>query len=83
MTAQQPWPLKSLGLYFLLLLGGLLSAYVSFLGVISIWVGVRHAQQDGFWMPILVGALCIIATSLLFARLARFVRTQMKERDII
>lgn len=83
MTSRQPLPLKSMGLYFLLLLWGLFSACVTFLGAISIWVGLRHAQQEGFWMPILVGALCIIATLLLFARLAKFVRNQMKERDLI
>ena len=83
MTAHRLQPLKHLGLYFLLLLGGLFSACVSFLGATSIWVGLGHAQQDGFWMPILVGSLCIIATSLLFARLAKFVRNQMKTRDII
>ena len=83
MTTRQPMPLKSMGLYFLLLFVGIFSAYVSFLGATSIWVGLCHTRQDGFWMPILVGALFIIGTLLLFARLAKFVRNQMKERDLI
>lgn len=83
MTAVGPLPLKNIGLYILLIFGGLLSAYISFVGLISIWVGLRHSQQDGFWMPILVGALFIIIIALFFARLTKFIRSQMKEKDII
>ena len=83
MTANGPLHLKNFGLYSLLIFGGLLSAYISFVGLISIWVGLRHSQQDGFWMPILVGALFIITIALFFARLTKFIRNQMKEKDII
>jgi hypothetical protein len=78
-----PLPLKNVGLYILLIVGGLLSAYISFVALISIWIGLRHSQQDGFWMPILVGALFIIITVLFFARFVHFFRNQMREKDII
>jgi hypothetical protein len=78
-----PLPLKNVGLYILLIFGGLLSAYITFVGLISIWIGLRHSQQDGFWMPILLGALFIITIVLFFARLTNFVRNQMREKDII
>jgi len=83
MNALGPLPLKNIGLYILLIFGSLISAYISFVGLISIWVGLRHSQQDGFWMPIMVGALFIIIIALFFARLTNFIRNQMKEKDII
>ncbi len=83
MNEYGPLPLKNVGLYFLLIFGGLVSAYISFVGLISIWVGLRHSQQDGFWMPILVGVLFIITIALFFTRLTKFIRNQMTEKDFI
>ena len=83
MNTYGPLPLKSVGLYVLLIFGGLLSAYISFVGLISIWVGLRHSQQDGFWMPILVGALFILIIAMFFFRLTHFIKDQMREKDII
>ncbi|MGD2127525.1 MAG: hypothetical protein PVG99_15715 [Desulfobacteraceae bacterium] len=81
MIDREPLPLKNLSLFFAFLCCALFTAYVIFVGGVSIWVGLSHPQQDGFWMPILAGTLLIIAVFWLFLRLSKFIVTAMKQTD--
>jgi len=49
----------------------LVAAYLVFLGVISISTGLQHTQEEGSWMPVLAGSLCILAVLWIFFRVAR------------
>ena len=83
MIYREPVPLKNLALYALLLFGGLIAGYILFIGLISIWVGLSRSHQDGFWMPILVGALFILAVTSFFVRMVKFLRNHLKEKDAL
>lgn len=83
MIHHQPFPFKNLGLWSLLILCGLLSAYLLFIAIVCIWVGFHHLLQNGFWMPILAGCLIMIGILWLFLRLSRFILNGMKEKEII
>jgi uncharacterized membrane protein HdeD (DUF308 family) len=50
-------------------------------GVVSIWVGVHQARQDGSWLPIVAGIVVIFAVSWLFHRLGRFLYGRIKQTD--
>ena len=76
-------PLKNLGFLFLLIGMGLIFAYVIFIGLISIGVGLNHLQQDGFWVPITVGVLSIAFCFWLFLLFSRLILNQMKEKDTV
>ncbi|UCB50855.1 MAG: hypothetical protein JSW56_08375 [Deltaproteobacteria bacterium] len=76
-------PLKTLGLWSLFLLFALLAAYIIFAAIVSIWVGLSHVQQDGFWMPIVAGILSMILVLWPFFRLSRLILNSMKEKDTI
>jgi uncharacterized membrane protein HdeD (DUF308 family) len=52
--------MKNPFLWVLLVLSVLVSAYLVFLGVISISVGLQHTEEEGSWMPVLAGSLCIL-----------------------
>jgi uncharacterized membrane protein HdeD (DUF308 family) len=73
--------LKNLTLWFLLVCSALTAAYLVFVGLVSIWVGVHQARQDGSWLPIVVGILVVFAVSWLFHRLGRFLYGRIKQTD--
>ena len=83
MISHEPLPLKNLGLWSLLLLCALLAAYLLFAAIVSIWVGLSHWEQDGFWMPVLVGLLSIMLVLWPFLGFSRFILNAMKEKDTI
>lgn len=83
MIYHQPFPYRNLGFWSLLILCGLLSAYLLFIAIVCIWVGFHHLPQNGFWMPILAGCLIMIGILWLFLRLSRFILNGMKEKEII
>jgi len=65
--------MKNPFLWVLLVFSTLVSAYLVFLGAISISVGLQHSEQEGSWAPVLAGSLCIIAVLWLLLRAARSV----------
>jgi len=83
MIHNEPFPLKNYSLWLLLICAGLIFAYLFFMASISIWVGLTHLQQDGFWMPILAGTLIILVGFFLFYRLSKLILNRTKEVDII
>jgi len=83
MISHEPLPLKNLGLWSLFLLFALLTAYIIFAAIVSIWVGLSHVQQNGFWMPIVAGILSMILVLWPFLRLSRLILHSMKEKDTI
>jgi hypothetical protein len=83
MISREPFPLKNLGLWSLLLLSALLATYIIFASIVSIWVGLSHLHQDGFWMPILAGILTMILVLWPFRRLSKLILNSMKEKDTI
>ena len=82
MIYQEPFPLRNMSLLFLLICFGLISAYIMFIGIISIWVGLNHLQQDGFLVPILAGLFSITAVLWLLIRFSRFIIHRMREREV-
>ena len=83
MIGNDPFPLKHVSLWFLLIFCGLITTYIIFIALISVWIGLRHIHMDGFWMPILAGTFSLIAIFWLFLRFSRFILTRMKEKDLI
>jgi hypothetical protein len=83
MISREPFPLKNLGLWSLLLLSALFAAFIIFASSVSIWVGLSHLHQEGFWMPILAGILTLILVLWPFRRLSRLILNSMKEKDTI
>jgi hypothetical protein len=67
----------------LIVLFGIIIAYIIFIGLISINVGFTHLQQGGFWVPILAGFISIGVCLWLFISFWRVVIDRMKDKDII
>ena len=81
MIYHQPFPFKNLGLWSLLILCGLLSAYLLFIAIVCIWVGFHHLLQNGFWMPILCGLLVLWLSIYIIRLIVHIVgQSNVKER---
>ncbi len=83
MIHQEPFPAKKISLFLLIIVMGLIIAYIVFIALISINVGLNHLQQDGFWVPITAGLLSIAGSLWLFFGFSRFIIYQMKEKNNI
>lgn len=70
-------------LWVLLVFSALVSAYLVFLGVISISVGLQHTEQEGSWMPVLAGSLCILAVLWILFRVARSLVQALRKTDTL
>jgi uncharacterized membrane protein HdeD (DUF308 family) len=68
-------------LWVLLGFSALLSAYLIFLGVVSISVGLQHTDEEGSWMPMLAGSLCILVVLCLLFRVARSLLQSLRKTE--
>ena len=75
--------LKNPFLWVLLVFSALVSAYLVFLGVVSISVGLQHTDEEGSWMPVLAGSLCILVVVWILFRVVRsLVQTLRKAENL-
>ena len=81
MIQREPFPLKTIGLWSILVLCGLATAYLIVIAMFCVWVGLNHFPQDGFWVPILAGTVSTFFILWLFVRVSRGTLNKMKERD--
>ena len=81
MIHREPFPLKTVGLWALLVLCGLSTAYVLLIAMVCISVGFNRFPQDGFWVPVLSGAITTVLILWLFGRVSRGTLNKMKEKD--
>jgi uncharacterized membrane protein HdeD (DUF308 family) len=68
-------------LWVLLIFSALLSAYLVFLGLVSISVGLQHTDQEGSWMPVLAGSLSILVVLWLLFRVVRAVLQSLRKTE--
>lgn len=73
--------MKNPFLWILLVLSVPVSAYMVFLGAVSISIGLQHRNEEGSWIPVLAGSLCILAVLWIFFRLSRSLIRSLKKSD--
>ena len=73
--------MKNPFLWVLLVFSVLVSAYLVYLGVISVSVGLQHTDQEGSWMPVLTGALFILLVLWLLFRVVRSLLQALRRTD--
>lgn len=72
---------KHITLKILLFCSVLIAAYLLFVSLVSIWVGISHVRQAGYWMPVLAGTMAMLVVLSLFWLVLRFIRAHLKEKD--
>jgi hypothetical protein len=64
--------MKKLTLWLAVFGLGLVTAYVTLIGIVSISTGLHHLHKDGAWMPIAAGGMSILVMTWLLYRTVRF-----------
>jgi hypothetical protein len=83
MTTEDVLFLKRILLWCLVILCGILTAYVLIFSLSSIWIGLNHSHQPGFWLPIIAGILSFLLVGWLFLALIKKARAKMKPEDVL
>ena len=68
-------------LWVMIIIGGLIAIYVSFIALVSIRIGMGNLQQDGSWVPVGAGILSFLFAFYVFFRVARTLFGLMKRPD--
>ena len=83
MIQENRLPLKTLFAWCFVILSGLIAAYIAFLSLISVWVGLTHLYRAGSWVPILTGIAILALVSWLYCRATRAILSHRKEEGLI
>ena len=80
-TERNPINLKKVILWFIIVFLGIISVYLGFISLISLWIGFENTRQPGFWVPITGGATLLLAVFWIYTRTASILLRLMKNRD--
>jgi hypothetical protein len=83
MNRREPFSLKGICLWLIVVILTAGVSFVIFLAVLSINIGFKNSNQDGFIIPILAGLISIAVCLFLFICIMKFVFDIMKQKDII
>jgi uncharacterized membrane protein HdeD (DUF308 family) len=83
MIHQKSFPFRQLAIWLGLVASGLVTTYVLFVGILSIWVGLNHLEREGYWIPILAGTLSIALILWLFVCLSKILYSRKKQTDTL
>lgn len=75
--------LRKIWLWGLIIACGLVAACIAFVSIVSIWVGIEHPHQPGFWVPILAGTLSFTITAWIFLAVTKSILRQIEEDDLV
>lgn len=76
-------PLKDICLLGLIIGCGMIAAYLCFISIVSIWIGISHIHQSGWWIPVVTGTSFLIAVFLTFFRTGKNIAGHIKQKDVI
>jgi hypothetical protein len=83
MISRDPVSIKRISLWCLIIASGLMTAYLAFVSIVSVWVGVDNMHQTGFWVPVLIGISFLLIVMNIFLRITRHLLKHIKEEDVI
>ena len=67
----------------LVVICGVIGAYLAFVSIVIVWVGVTHSTQSGSWVPVLVGSVCLSTIFFVFLIVVKYACRNVKEEDIV
>lgn len=79
MSHQKSVPANKLCRWCLTIACGLMAIYLSFICLLSIFVGLTHKQQPAFWLPILAGVMSLIVVLWGFLKITRKIFGRKRE----
>ena len=83
MIQRQSPSFKKICLWCLIVVCGMIAISLVFTALVSLWTGITHTHQDGFWVPVLAGIIMLSAVLFLFMRVTKRILFHMKEEDVL
>jgi len=83
MTSTQRLTLKKFWPWLLIVVFTFITAYITFILLVSAWIGITHTQQAGFWLPILTAITFLTPTIWAYIVILRSIRPHMKDDDVV
>jgi len=83
MTRDQSRPLKAIAAWACILIGGLATACISLISLVSVWEGFTHIHQPGSWVPIVAGTLVFGLTVWVYVRGAKAVHSRLNREELL
>jgi len=83
MTPQRRAFAEKMWLWCMVIVSVVLATYLGFISLVFVWIGFTHANQSGFWVPILAGTISLSGVLWLFFLITRRVLSQMKEKALL
>jgi hypothetical protein len=83
MNSRDSISFRLIWLWFLILLSGLVTAYLGFVALVSVWVGVAHLNQPGCWVPILAGLFLFIGLCSFFLRILKRLLGRLRNQAVV
>jgi hypothetical protein len=82
MIHRGPFPVKKACLWFIVAILCTGISFIIYLSLISINIGFRNMDRDGFFIPVLAGILSLILCVILLILVFKSILTSIKEKDL-
>jgi hypothetical protein len=83
MIMQYSVPFKYIFLWCIIIACGMIAAYLCLISLVSIWIGIAHIHQSGWWAPVVAGTSFLVAVFLAFLRTAKNISNHIKQKDVL
>ncbi|MBU1902088.1 MAG: hypothetical protein KJ573_00680 [Proteobacteria bacterium] len=83
MIREDPFPVKKIFAWCFIIAGGLITAYIGLISLVSVWVGLTHIHLFGSWAPILAGTALLFIVSLVYFRVVRAILTRRNKEELL
>jgi hypothetical protein len=74
-------PLKKILIWLTIICAGIITIYLGYISLISLWIGVENSRQQGFWVPIVAGTILFVFIFWIFSRTTHILLTYLKKED--
>jgi hypothetical protein len=81
MIRREPLPVKAFCVWCFIIASGLIAAYVIFVALISVWVGLIHIARFGAWVPILTGSTVFVIVASVFFRTSKAILSRLNNEE--
>ena len=82
MIQDDPLPLKAICVWCVVIATGLITAYIGFVSLVSVWVGFAHIGRSGSWVPISAGTVAFVTASWVFFRAAKAILSRLNDEEV-
>jgi hypothetical protein len=83
MTREDLQPLKGIAVWACIIAGGLVTACISLVSLVSIWQGFTHIHRPGSWVPIVAGTLVFGLALCLYVRGAKAIHSRLNSEELL